>query len=350
MFKYCCGCMAVIPNNSRQWTNKKFCSVKCRKTDHRKKKSLTTRSMQKRSNLLQNEEMLYLINQCRKAKTIQILHGHTLDTFVETMSLVRKRPAGDVNLCHISPIKGKGSTGLFHCLNLFYGGSYQNKKFGNAYLSGGLFINNHQLKDQWRVSNEMSNNDILLAIELFLKDIIVDYIKISPVKKSKKANLAMKISETNPSLRFDDLMFWSYYDLNYEWSKVSGQRAYIVDRQKESKYLAYIDELTRFISYKNKRAKTLKKLRRILVIGYMALERIAASETYNKYFYVKYEPLINLKYGQAMLRNPSDWPEFKDLMYETAFNVMQGAHLDTSRFSKKVMSYLVFPDRAFTIR
>jgi hypothetical protein len=59
----------------------------------------------------------------------------------------------------------------------------------------------------------------------------------------------------------------------------------------ESKFLAYMD------SYSGERAKMLYKLKKCMVVAYMALERVKESRTYNKHFYVKYEPLINKKYA-----------------------------------------------------
>lgn len=98
MEKHCATCELVILKKSKQWKNQKYCSDKCRKLYHRKRISIANRVEQKKSNLLQNEEMLYLIRQCKKAETVEILHGHTLDTFIDTMNLIGHRPPGDVNL------------------------------------------------------------------------------------------------------------------------------------------------------------------------------------------------------------------------------------------------------------
>lgn len=49
----------------------------------------------------QNDEVLYLVRARRRTGTFQILTGHTIDSFLETMALVRSRPKGKVALCHI---------------------------------------------------------------------------------------------------------------------------------------------------------------------------------------------------------------------------------------------------------
>lgn len=134
----------------------------------------------------QNDEVLLLVRACRRAGTVQILTGHTLSSFLETMELVRNRPKGEVALCHIAPVKGKGSTGLFHCKNLFYGGKFQNRKFGKKYLGGGLSISHGKLKSKWAVDKDSPANDVLVLIEKFLGDIIPKYLEVAPVRKSKK--------------------------------------------------------------------------------------------------------------------------------------------------------------------
>lgn len=351
MIKYCLNCNVVIPKLSKQWPSQKYCTTKCRKVGNVKIKSSMTRTEQKRANLRQNKEVIYLVRQCKKAKTVQILESHDIESFTKTMELVRNKPSGDLDLCHIAPVKGKASIGLFHHLNFFYGGAYQNKKFKNKYLAGGLSISNKKLKAKWKISDDMSTNDILVMIEKYLGSIISEYIKASPVKKSKKAQIANKIVGLDKTINFDDLMLTSYSHLVERWEKISKVRVFIPSfKSQESKYLTYMDGLTRFISYGGDRVSTLKSLRKIMVIGYMALERVAQSKTYNKDFYIKYEPLINIKHGQAMLKNPGEWSEFKDLIYDTAFHVLQGAKLDIKKFRKKIMSYLTFPEKAWMIK
>ncbi|MGS0736291.1 hypothetical protein ACVBEG_06895 [Pseudomonas sp. GG8] len=351
MTKYCLNCNVVIPKLSKQWASQKYCTTKCKKVGNLKIKSSVTRVEQKRANLRQNKEVIYLVRQCKKAKTVQILEGHSLESFTKTMELIRNKPSGEVHLCHIAPVKGKTSKGLLHYLNLFYGGAYQNKKFKNKYLGGGLSISNKKLKVKWKISDDMSTNDILVMIEKYLGSIVSEYIKASPVKKSKKAQIANKIAALDKTKAFDDLMLTSYNHLVEQWEEISNIKIFTpFFTNQESKYLTYMDGLTRFISYGGDRMSMLKSLRKIMVVGYMALERVEQSKTHNKDFYVKYEPLINKKHGQAMLKNPSEWSEFKDLIYNAAFKVLQGGSLDIKIFRKKIMSYLTFPEKAWVIK
>lgn len=345
MLKQCPTCNVVIQNTSRQWSNKTYCTQKCRKVANRKKQSQSTRAQQRRANMRQNDEVLRLVRECRRAGTVQILDGHTLDSFLATMELVRNRPKGDVALCHIHPVKGKGYTGLFHCRNLFYGGKHQNRQFGKKYLDGGLSISNNKLKSKWAIEKDTPANDVLILVEKFLGDIIPQYLELAPVRKSKKYQLVEKIVTLEPGTDADHLMAYGYKKLQERLDMLCHSRGTSIQNSIESKYIAYMDELTRFIGYGGDRVKMLSQVRRLLVIAYMALERQPESHTYNKYFYVKYEKLIQPKYGQARLRAPEKWSHFKDLVYNTVFSVLQGANLDTKAFKKELLSYLVFPPK-----
>lgn len=348
MPKQCLQCQKVIQNESKQKDNQIYCTDKCRKVAHRKKKSKRTRIEQRRSNLIQNDEMIYIARQCKKAKTVQILEGHTLESFINLTALISMKYGRKVHFCHIAPVKGKGFTGLLHERNLYHGGAYQNQKFGNKYYSGGLMIDNDKLLSKWAVTEKMSTNDVLVKIEKFLGDIIPKYIKVSSVRKSRKASIARKIVYREEHKMFDDLMECSYKELADHWAKINKKKPFTILDKEESKYIAYMDSLSRFIKYGRK--KTLTALRDILVIGYMALNRISGSETNNKLFYCKYEPLIIPEYSQVMLKNPSDWSKFKDIIYKTVFQVLQGKRLNVYKFREEVMSYLCFPKKAWQER
>lgn len=343
MLKTCLNCGVDIPKVSKQWSIQKFCSSRCRKYYHRKKTSTLSRVERRRSNLRQNEQIVYLINQCKKAGTVQILEGHTLQSFIETMRLVENRPGGDVRLCHIAPVKGEGLTGLFHTKNLFYGGKFQNERFGNKYMSGGLFVWNENLDSKWLVSKQTSNNEVLLKVESFLEVIMAFYLEEISVRKSKKLNIANKISMLDSSSNIDDLILTSYSSLVKRWASLTKIRTYMASTPRESKYKAYMDSLKRFWNDPHGRGKLMRKVINLMVIGYMALNRINESNTYNKYFYVDYGYLIQSKYLHATLKNPELWPEFKDLIYDFAFMALQGAAVDIDSFRKVVMNYLHFP-------
>lgn len=343
MKKACATCGIDIPNKSKQWSIQKHCSTRCRKIAFNRRKSKNTRIEQRKANLIQNDEVIYLIGECRRAGTVQILTGHTLKSFTKTMKFIKKREKGDVERCHIAPVKGTNTTGLLHYKNLFYGGVHQNRKFGKKYHSGGRSIKNDSLVKKWNVNSRMTNNDILKKVDLFLVDIIDRYIKENSVLKTRKAPVVERILELCPEESRDYLLCQNGKYLDDLFAKLSHRNPRYRSYGIESKYMAYLNEITRFISYGGERKKPLKKLRRLMIIGYIALSKVKPSRTYNKYFYVDYENLIKPKYTRAMLKNPNDWSEFKDLIYDTAFNTLAGKKLDIKEFKKKFMAFLKFP-------
>lgn len=337
MHKICLFCSIQITRISKQSKLQKYCSDKCRVVAYKKQISKNKRIEQRRANMLQNEEVLLLVRLCRRAGTIQIVKGHDPVSLTITMAFVRNRPKFDVNLCHISPVKGNGCIGLFHYKNLFWGGSYQNKKFGNKSFGKGLSIQNDELLDAWRVSEKDSTNDILLKIELYLGDTIEEYLKLSSVRKSKKVQIANKICAIDQAECFEKLIQKSHTILLNKWNKLSNQKGFqIPERKRESKYINYIDELSRFISYKEEGWGQLKKIRELMIIGYVALSKVTESQTYNVSVDKKYSTLLE-NHRDAKLKSNTEWSELKDVMYDAAFLALQGGTISLKSL-RRVMS------------
>jgi hypothetical protein len=348
--RVCRVCAVDILNKSKQRARQIYCSDKCRKEWFSKEKTRNNRIAQGKAKLVQNEQVIYLIKECKRAKTVQILTGHTLKSFKKTMSFIKNKPHKDMERCHIAPVKGAESIGLLHYKNLFYGGAHQNKLFSNNYYSGGRSIKREYLKEKWRVNSLMSNNEILIKIERLLGKIVDRYIADNLVFKSKKMRIIEEIIEWNPKQIRSILIHKTVEYLNellgQSICKTSFRKCYS-EEDKESKYITYINEITKIISSSEKRKPSLEELRKIMIIGYMALERTPGSRTKNKYFYVEYEYLIDQSYGQAMLKKPDEWPTFKDLIYDAAFKMLQGGSLNINQFRKEVMGYLIFPEEAW---
>lgn len=288
----------------------------------------------------QNEEVLRLVKECKRAGTVQILHGHDGISFIVTMALLRARPRLEVNLCHIYPVKGKNRIGLLHYKNLFYGGAYQNKKLGNAHLGYGLSICKEELLEVWKVGPGDSVNDILVKVEEYLGPVIEDYLKVSSVRKSKKVQLANKIVGLDCTEKFEELVLSSYNILAYKWKLLSGQGVFTAsERKSESKYLNYVDEISRFIAYKCKRQSQLRAIRELLLIGYVALSKVPRSQTHNAEMIPKYCGLL-VNYQDARLRSKSDWSQFKDFMYDIAFRSLQGETFSIKSLRNMVGVYI----------
>jgi len=187
---------------------------------------------------------------------------------------------------------------------------------------------------------------VLLLIEAYLKDIIPSYLKVAPVRKSSKVRVINKILEVDGRQGFDELILRDLKSLEETWCALSSQSKVSWCSNKESKYMAYLDGLVRFSRYGRRRGRDLDRLIPIMVIAYMALERVLPSKTYNKYFYVEYEPLIDIKYAQAVLKHPESWSAFKDMIYNLAFDTLQGKKFNCNVIRKSIFSHLNFPQKA----
>jgi hypothetical protein len=274
--------------------------------------------------MLQNFEHLYLVYQCKRAGTVQILDGHDYDSFVKTMAVIKNKPPLDVSICHIYPVRGNGRIGLLHHENLFYGGRYQNCKLGNRSFGGGRSIHHSRLLQEWDVGVNDTVNEVLIKVERFLGPIIERYLENVSVRKSPKAALIGKIVELDPKRAVEDLMLAPCSQLLTIMQFLTRQTQFKVSRPKRaSKYLNYIDELTRFISYQPAKCRYLRIIRRLMVIGYICLAKERSSSTHNAEIVSKYKQIVS-RYHNACLKEEVDWSEFKDFMYDTAFFALQG--------------------------
>lgn len=343
MLKQCPECLSLIENTSKQSSRQIYCTNYCRKNAHRRKHRQMSRVERKRSNLRQNDAVIRIVKACRKAGTVQILTGHKLESFIELMQLLNTKFPVRLDLCHIAPVKGKSFTGLFHPRNLFFSWWFQNRKHSNRYFSGGMYIKNSELLVKWSVSNAMSTNEILIKIEEFLGDIIPRFLILYPVTKSRKVSIINRILEVDSSASFDDLMMWSKHRLEERWAFLSHTRFRVLSRKPlESKYITYIDSVTRFINYGDERERIYRSLRKLLVLGYVVLSQVKMSQTFNKRFDATYRHMLPVKYNGARLKSEDDWGKLKELMYVTAFNTLQGKGLNVKDYKARVLSYLDF--------
>lgn len=340
MFKVCLRCDGEIWPGSSQFGRQKYCSDRCRKSSFKKSKSRKLRIDQRRANLPLNLEFIKLVNECLRAGTVQILSGHDSRSFSLTMELVRNRPKFDVNLCHVYPVRGDGCTGLFHYQNFFYGGAYQNKVLGNSHFGAGLSIANSLLERKWQVWEGMPMREVLCKIESFLGETLNGYLAIMPVRKSPKAVLAQRILEVSPESTLESLMSKTSRDLALLWREKTKQRAFFVTaKRQESKYVCYLDELSRFISYGGIRSKYFQRVRRLLLVGYICLSKIEESRTFNEEAASRYSSLLHSN-CDFHLKHRESWSEFKDFLYEVAFYALQGMSINlislTLTFSRYV--------------
>ncbi|BBI46957.1 hypothetical protein KPSA1B_105740 [Pseudomonas syringae pv. actinidiae] len=91
----CPACNKQVFNESKQARNQVYCTPTCRKRQHRIKKRgqhLSIRMQHREDNLLLNDEMRYVVAQCKYAGTVQILSDHAPESLARTMVSAPQTP------------------------------------------------------------------------------------------------------------------------------------------------------------------------------------------------------------------------------------------------------------------
>ncbi len=151
---------SYIPSRSDQ----KFCSDACRYKAKSEKQSKANRKKLERrvSRLRRTGFGQYLVRECIRAGTVQILTGHTPETLHELAKLrtdcfIYNGVSLDgelfkaYELSHICPVNGHSIVGLLHPHNLVIASKAFNRSRSKRYMGGGKWIERNKLLPQWRV-------------------------------------------------------------------------------------------------------------------------------------------------------------------------------------------------------
>lgn len=341
--KKCEQCNTPINPSSKQYANKKFCSDSCRDKNYRQRKAQEKRLEKRQRNIKVNGAFRYIADACLRAGTVEILSGHTVESLAKTISLIDNKPKSDVHICHIAPVKGENIIGKLHHENLFYGGSYQNRVFGNRWLSGGRYIHRRRLNEKWLVHKGMKHAEILDLVELYLGCILIQYLKQYPVRKSQKESKIdgiLKIPGHDYNKEF--LQGFSSKGLEELRSELNGKGFYSIKiTEKPSKYIDYTKELERFSKiHKDNRSNYFLFLHKIMLIGYAALEKVCL-RTRSANLYEVYGTKAK-KYQHLKMKDNKQWSEFKDYLYEVAYLSLQGKVFKVADIQASLRYYTTF--------
>ncbi|MFC0668144.1 hypothetical protein ACFSKY_18250 [Azotobacter chroococcum] len=137
-----------------------FCCDTCRKAYKRQQQ----RSIKKKR-LYRAESspfFTFLAQECKRAGTIQVLQGHTLESLLELHEVYALRLRGNLlgsvnkySVCHIFPVSHPTHIGMLHAGNLVVGLKEHNQNHGNKLLgNAGMSIPRVRLLPKWRVDEE----------------------------------------------------------------------------------------------------------------------------------------------------------------------------------------------------
>ncbi|WP_139134059.1 MULTISPECIES: hypothetical protein [Pseudomonadaceae] len=187
-------------------TDQKYCSDTCRYSARTEKQSKTNQKKIERrvSRLRRTGFGQYLVRECMRAGSVQILTGHTPDTLHELDNLRTScfisngvSLSGELHkayeLSHICPVNGHSIVGLLHPHNLVIASKSFNRERGKRYMGGGKWVERKSLSPQWQVDTETAVSQVYTKIERFLGQTLKDYLNEHNPKLSYKHRLINKI-------------------------------------------------------------------------------------------------------------------------------------------------------------
>ena len=152
----------------------------------------------------------YLAGECKRAGTLEILRGHTVETLSALHSLykanMRYNGYGDCNdyeLSHIAPVKGHAFIGLLFADNLTCALKTLNRSHGTKYYGHGLSISRATLDTKHAVDKVELDSDVVARVLAYVgKSTIIETIKVCKIKPTQRCQLTQWIAnhydESNP--------------------------------------------------------------------------------------------------------------------------------------------------------
>lgn len=348
---------------------KRFCSTSCRDLAGRiKKRDAESKKVARRLVKLPTSEFfLWISRECKRAGSVEVLHGHTPTTLeqLQDFYLYRRKCYGynqetktsRWHACHIAPAVGKDSIGLLHPANLFVGDAFRNQKLGNNVAQGaGLSLPHPQLKSEWQVDSKDSDRKVLDKVSRYLGNTLRTYAANNPIDKSARFVLIDWIL-LNQAGHFDvpyshsDLIHKSTDDLrkircdiedkpHYQHKLPSAKRSILV----------YFDEMLRLSAHlpEGRHKDDCTWLVDVMRIAGMLI-RLQPSYVYDNTLdnilavlpAVDYKPLLlaeSMKWGGDVDKSLS---KFRDFINFTAYETLQGFPLDRSKVRNTLRKYVV---------
>ena len=207
----CSYCVALF---SPARANHRFCTSTCRKLAFKaKKRSETLKKLSRRletklQKLAGSVFGKYLHKELLRAKTAQILTGHTAESLTDLVNLRRRCtaaggyqngiPLGEFELSHIYPVSGPQGPGLLHPMNLVICPKSYNRKHARSIPKegySGLWIEKSKVVKKWAVSPGATILESLKIARSFLGESFDQWLKSHQVSISQHKQLSKKLAE-----------------------------------------------------------------------------------------------------------------------------------------------------------
>lgn len=173
---------------------KVFCTAECQKNAKAAKRK--TKSVNDAS---RSAFFYYLAKECKRATTLQILHGHTAESLAELHAVYKQafrvNQYGDVDhfqVSHIAAVKGKNTLGLLHPENLVISPTELNKAHGVKHYGAGKYISRTSIDHRHSVASDEPEGAVLDRVIAYLgADVVAATVKLAKIKPTdRQKNLA----------------------------------------------------------------------------------------------------------------------------------------------------------------
>lgn len=250
----------------------------------------------------------------------------------------------NIDICHVYPVKGTERMGLLHPLNIVYGESDQNKKNGTKiFKNAGYSIDRVELKNKWRVTDNMKDKAILRLLEKFLGNVLTEYVRKYPVKISDKIKLIDKIIKLDKKGKYtrDNLSEMPSIGLNSIHAELHGvvlTGFYFPPKKNRSRVLIYLEDLYRVASDADGyRAKNCKFMYRIFLAGAVASSKTAYQPELLDIYKAHDEEVK--RYKNRVLRDVSEYTKFKAFLIFQASDCLLGNKIDKGMLKGTLNKY-----------
>lgn len=313
---------------------------------HRRKKGIGSRQTKRLANLPANNEWLYIARECKRAGSIQIMSMHTVDSLRQLIGIICNHPKRTMEINHVYPVNGRDRLGLLHPLNLFYGGSAQNRKFGaRSFGNAGYSISRAELDDKWSVTKNMTDKSTLNLLMEFLGDTLVEYVKTYPVNQSGKIKLIdsiIKLEKTGKYTR-ENLSSMPSLGLSSIKAELLGTNLsgfYVPPRKNRSKVLIYLEELDRISrDASGAWAENCEYMKKIFLIGAAALSKAEYQPELSEIYKIYGLSSIRHKNRHMKKDDKGTYSKFKDFLYLQTVDCLVGKEIDQKMLSSVIDKY-----------
>ncbi len=191
-----------------------YCSDTCRKLAFKAKNRAKTQAKRNKKLSVKLQKLaysafgIYLIKELRRAKTVEILKGHTSETLTALVQLRRRCTAiggyddgnsqGYYELSHIYPVSGKDRVGLLNLANLAITSKIFNRKHGTKLpIEGymGSSIPRTSLLKEWKVADSLKALDVLKLARKYLGEEFDNWLKKHLISQTQKDAILKKLKE-----------------------------------------------------------------------------------------------------------------------------------------------------------